>query len=278
MKKYTTILVGNVRAPSARRSGYAAGHWTMATSVRAHTEPRGVSGTRTRPVKLTLGIIASLFAMVALSGCQSLQEKAIAAESATAMTSVTPIPQMGWPRIVMIPPGTTLLVSLDRPLRTDLDETGDQFQAHLAAAVRVDEMTILPRGTEVLGRLTLVADPNRFAGRARMTLSFAQVVDPAERILDISAAPIVLIAAGGIATIDEEAGGGAVLGGLIAMTESSDTPAKSAVIGIAPGAAAGSTIALSTNGRHIRLPASQRFAVSLSKPLRVSVTEIIATR
>lgn len=228
--------------------------------------------------KLTLGTILPLFAAVSLFGCQSSQEQANTTEAAKAKASNTSTPKSNWPKMVTIPSGTTLLVSLDTPLRTDLNKTGDAFQAHTAEAVRVDQMTVLPSGTQVRGRLILVEEPHRTAGKAQMTLLFDQVVDPSGQIHSISTAPIVLVAAGDKITDEEKVVGGAVLGGLIGVLTSSKQQAKGAAVGAAAGAAAGGIVALATKGKQLELPAGHRFVVDLNESFRVSVTQITASR
>jgi len=274
MKEGTTKLFSDARAPGVISPEGDEGRPIMAAAVRSSRRGSASDGNRTNMLKkLALVTIVPLFAAVSLFGCQSSQEQANTTEAAKAKTSNTSAPKSDWPKMVTIPSGTTLIVSLDTPLRTDANKSGDNFQAHTAEAVRVDQMTVLPSGTEVRGRLTLVEQPHRTSGKAQMTLSFDQVVDPSGQIHSISTAPIVLVAAGDKISDEEKVAGGAVLGGIIGVLSSPKQRAKGAAVGAAAGAAAGGAIALATKGKQMELPAGQRFAVDLEESLRVSVTQ-----
>jgi len=229
--------------------------------------------------KLVLGTAVAFFAAGGLIGCQSAQEEASATEAAKTKTSSnTSSPKSSWPKKVTIPAGTTLLVSLDQPLTTEVNKSGDNFKAHLYEAVRVNDMTILPSGTEIRGGLTHVEPPHRTTGKAQMTLVFDQVVDPSGQLHSISTSPIVLVAEGDKISDEEKVAAGAVIGGVIGAISSSKQRAKGAAVGVAAGAAAGGAIALATKGHQIELPSGQHFALGLDDSLLMSVTEQTASR
>jgi len=271
MKEGTVKWFNDARAPGVISPEGDGGRPIIVAAVRSSRRRSASDGSRTSMLKkLTLGTIVPLFAAVSLFGCQSSQEQA--------KTSNTSTPKSDWPKMVTIPSGTTLLISLDTPLRTDANKSGDNFKAHLYDAVRVDQMTVLPSGTEVRGRLTLVEESHRTTGKAQMTLVFDQVVDPSGQTHSISTAPIVLVAAGDKISDEEKVAAGAVIGGVIGALSSSKQRAKGAAVGAAAGAAAGGAIALATKGKQIELLAGQRFAVDLDESLRVSVTQQTAGR
>lgn len=195
-----------------------------------------------------------------------------AAASASAAASAV------WPKIVTVPVGTALIMALQTHLRTDSNTTGDTFRAHLSEAVRVDDMTVFPVGTEVRGRLSSVEEPHRTAGKAQMTLTFLEIVDPAGFLHTIMTTPVVLVGEGDKVTDEAKVGAGAVIGGIIGALSSDKQRAKGAAVGAAAGAAAGGAVALATKGKQLDLPAGQRFAVDLNESMRVSVTQLTASR
>lgn len=197
--------------------------------------------------------------------------EAAAASASAAATAV-------WPKIVTVPAGTALIMALQTHLRTDSNTTGDTFRAHLTEAVRVDDMTVFPVGTEVRGRLSFVEEPHRTAGKAQMTLTFLEIVDPAGFMHTITTAPVVLVGEGDKVTDEAKVGAGAVIGGIIGALSSDKQRAKGAAVGAAAGAAAGGAVALATKGKQLDLPAGQRFAVDLNESMRVSVTQLTASR
>lgn len=258
------------------------GHGGRPIMIELACHPRRSSTLSVPPSKIlkkaALGTILSLFAAMSMFGCQGSQEQVSVTEVPNVKSANASAPKSNWPKTVTIDAGTILLVSLDAPLRTDINKSGDIFRAHMAEAVRVDQMTVLPQGTEIRGRLLLVEEPHRTAGKAQMTLSFDQVVDPAGRTHSIATAPIVLVAAGDKVTDEAKVVGGAVLGGLIGVLTSSKQQAKGAAVGAAAGAAAGGVVALATKGKQMELPAGHRFVVNLNEPFRVSVTQLTANR
>ena len=233
--------------------------------------------------RIALGALVPMFAAVTIFGCQSAEEKAIAAEEAKAnasgtKTTTTPATQSNWPKMVTIPAGSTLLVALNSSLATNTNKSGDNFTARLYEHVRVDQMTVLPAGTEVRGHLVLVEPPHRTTGKAQMTLAFDQVVDPAGKLHSLSTAPVVLVAEGDKISDEEKVAAGAVIGGVIGALSSSKQRAKGAAVGAVAGAAAGGAIALATKGKQIELSSGQHFAVELDESIRVSVTQQTANR
>lgn len=241
--------------------------------------------------KLTLLSIIPLFGLVAMLGCQTTQEKAdsMVAKTPASTKSTTPAstpasrptPSQGtatsnseWPRMVTIPAGTPMIVALQTRLRTDANKAGESFRANLTEAVRVDQITVLPAGTEVRGQLTLVEEPHRTTGKAQMTLVFQDVIDPSGDLRTIAVSPIVLVADGDKISDEEKVASGAVIGGVIGALTSSKQRAKGAAVGAVAGAAAGGALALATKGNQLDLPSGQRFEFELNQPMNLPVTRL----
>ncbi|HKW31715.1 MAG TPA: hypothetical protein VJN92_01840 [Candidatus Acidoferrum sp.] len=55
--------------------------------------------------------------------------------------------------LVTLPKGTKITASVGQTLASDKNHWGDSFAASLARPVKVDGKTVLPRGTEVTGRI-----------------------------------------------------------------------------------------------------------------------------
>jgi len=58
--------------------------------------------------------------------------------------------------LVTLPRGTEITAIVDQTLASGKNHWGDAFEASLAKSVRVDGKTVLPRGTEVTGRILKV--------------------------------------------------------------------------------------------------------------------------
>ena len=55
--------------------------------------------------------------------------------------------------LVTLPKGTKITATVDQTLASDKNHWGDSFEASLAQPVKVDGKIVLPRGTEVTGRI-----------------------------------------------------------------------------------------------------------------------------
>ena len=55
--------------------------------------------------------------------------------------------------LVTLPKGTEITATVDQTLASDKNHWGDAFVASIARPVKVDGKTVLPRGTEVTGRV-----------------------------------------------------------------------------------------------------------------------------
>ena len=55
--------------------------------------------------------------------------------------------------LITLPKGTEITATVDQTLASDKNHWGDPFVASIARSVKVDGKTVLPRGTEVTGRI-----------------------------------------------------------------------------------------------------------------------------
>lgn len=56
-------------------------------------------------------------------------------------------------RLVTLPKGTEITATVDQTLASNRNHWGDSFEASLARPIKVDGQTVLPKGTEVTGRI-----------------------------------------------------------------------------------------------------------------------------
>lgn len=179
------------------------------------------------------------------------------------------------PKMVTVPSGTMLVVALETRLRTDSNATGDEFRTRTTEAIRVNDVVVIPAGSEVRGRLTNVEEPHRTAGKAQMTLAFEEFVDPSGKSHAISAMPISLEGEGDKISDEEKVAAGAVIGGVIgALTSKKKT--KGAATGAVAGAAAAGAVALATKGKQLDLSPGQQFSIELTAPIEVPVSQLTA--
>jgi hypothetical protein len=75
----------------------------------------------------------------------------------------------------LIPEGTELQLNLSEPLSSKLNDVGDVVMATVRRDVVVDGKTLLPRGTEVTGRVTLANPAGRPFKGGRLHVTFDHV-------------------------------------------------------------------------------------------------------
>jgi len=232
MKEETLKLSSDAKAPGATTTIGDESRSFLVSNVNGGLQRTAADVGRSKLLKrVALGVVLPLVAVIGLFGCQSAEDQALAAEAAKAekaKSTASTTPKSNWPKMMTVPAGTTFYVSLNSPLATNANKSGDNFTARLNQHVRVDQMTVLPSGSEVRGRLSLVEPPHRTTGKAQMTLLFDQVVDPSGKLHSINTLPIVLVAEGDKISDEEKVAAGAVIGGVIGALSSSKQRAKGA--------------------------------------------------
>lgn len=70
-----------------------------------------------------------------------------------------------------VPSGTTLRTKLAETLTTKLNYTGDSFSATISEPVTLNERTLIPAGSTLQGRVSLLERPGRITGVGMMRLA-----------------------------------------------------------------------------------------------------------
>ena len=81
--------------------------------------------------------------------------------------------------MVVVPEGTSIIVTLDDRITTETAQTGNAFSATATEPIVVNGQTVFPSGSRINGVLRDVEASGRAAGRARMTLAYQEIVDAA---------------------------------------------------------------------------------------------------
>jgi hypothetical protein len=166
---------------------------------------------------------------------------------------------------VTIPQGTILQVSLDQPLASDKNHSGDGFQATLAKEIVVDGNTLIPKGAHVLGQVSEARASGRLKTPASLVLTLTSI-QVAGQSYDLTTSSVsrrgsshkkrdVLAIGGGV-------GAGALIGGLAAG-------GKGAAIGAGVGGAAGTAGAAATGKQDITISAETILSFRLQQSIDV---------
>lgn len=179
--------------------------------------------------------------------------------------------------------GTRFKASLQTPVSTKLSEVGDLLYWTLYEPLRIDEEHVLPRGTELSGRVTFVKRPGRVKGKAQLyalmdgletyygTESIAVSVDAADDLLQdekIRADEEGKLKANRDLGHDlGKADRGASIGTMASIPIAISTGSLGAlIVGPAVGALAG---ILLTRGKEIRLPAGTVFRMKFVQDVAI---------
>jgi hypothetical protein len=166
---------------------------------------------------------------------------------------------------VTIPAGSEVTVSLSDSLNSGRNKAGDEFEANLAAPITRNGVTVIDRGTRVIGKVSAVEDSGRVKGRANMRLMLTSLVDRG-RTIPIETNAYFIEAE---ATTGRDAaviGGGAGIGAAIGAITGGK---KGAATGAAIGGAAGGGTVLATKGKEVDFPAESKITFTLADDLKV---------
>lgn len=178
-----------------------------------------------------------------------------------------PLPPIARFREYTVPEGTRLSVRLETTVASDVSRVEDPVEATLTDAVVVDETTVIPAGSRVLGEVTAAEASGKVKGLASLAIRFHTVVVagddryPLAARVSQTASPTK---AEDAKKIGIPAAGGAIVGGIVGGR-------KGAVIGGAIGGGAGTAVVLSTAGDEVRFERGTVLTLPIERAIEVRV-------
>src|SRR3989475_975275 len=168
---------------------------------------------------------------------------------------------------VILPERTTIHVTLDQALATNQSKPGDHFEATVSQPVVVDGKTAIPQGAHAEGVVVDARQSGRLMGRARLQLAL-QTVDVNGQNYDVRTISHPKVGRDHKKRNWEWIGGGAAGGAVIGALAGGGT---GALIGGPIGAGAGTTVALLTGKKDIKLRAETPLRFELAEPVTIKV-------
>ena len=153
------------------------------------------------------------------------------------------------PKKVTVPAGTQLTVRLTEPLDSEKNQVGDTWHGTLSAAITVDGETVIPAGTDVVGRVADVKSAGRFAGNSVLTIEPVSLAVNGQTY-SIQTNQWSRSGKGEGKSTATKVGGGAALGAIIGGLAGGG---KGAAIGSVAGAGAGTGVSATKKGEQIKL-------------------------
>jgi len=168
---------------------------------------------------------------------------------------------------VTVPELTAIHVTLDQAVTSNQNRPGDHFEATVSEPVVIGGKTVVPQGARAKGIVVDAKQSGRLRGRARLQLALQTLTVNGQtyHVQTTSSRRV-----GGdhkkrnLAWIGGSAGGGALIGALAAG-------GKGALIGGPVGAGAGTTVALLTGKKDIRLRPETPLTFKLTEPITINV-------
>jgi hypothetical protein len=146
---------------------------------------------------------------------------------------------------------------------SETNKPGDLFRASLDADLIVDDVTAVPRNTDVRGRLAEVKEAGHISGRSELKLELTDIMVGGQW-QPISTGDYDVAGKSRGADSAKKIGGGAAIGAVIGAIAGGG---KGAAIGAGVGAGAGTAIQVFTKGQQVKVPSETLLEFNLEQPL-----------
>lgn len=206
--------------------------------------------------------------LLVLAGCShsGTSPGTAGSDSSSNSSPATPAPPPSAPAPIVIPVGTTLTVTLDQTVGTKNNESGDRFDASLAAPITVDGKEVVPSGAKAVGTVVTATPAGRLKGGSMLALTLDSIRVNGEKY-SIETSQFEQAGKGRGKRTLIGGGGGAALGAIVGGIAGGG---KGAAIGAVAGGGAGTAGAAYTGQRDITLPAETRLHFKLRRSLEIS--------
>lgn len=167
---------------------------------------------------------------------------------------------------VVIPSGRALSVRLLQSIGSRTANSGDRFDAELAAPVTINGSTVLPRGTPLRGRVVSARPSGRLHKPGYLRLTLIAVQAPGGRWVDLKTTSISASGKSHKKRNLALIGGGSGVGALVGAIAGGG---KGAAIGAASGAGAGTAGAYATGREDVTFSAERRLSFSTVREVTI---------
>lgn len=213
---------------------------------------------------LVLGLILLLTA-----ACGDMENAEVATDEAgtAGETRAEAPPAPPQPRYATLGAGTVIPVRLQDPLDTSVNQTGEIFRAVVDEDILDGNSVIVPRGSQVEGKLTYVERSGRLKGRAAMSMQFVTLhIGNSSYSLQTE-----ILSFEAEATKSEDATKVGVASGIGAAIGAIAGGGKGAAIGAAVGAGAGGATVAATRGKELKFDPEHPFQFTLNEDVQIRI-------
>ncbi len=182
--------------------------------------------------------------------------------------SPAPLAGSGAPAYVTIPAGTRISVRMIDGVDSTQNHPGDSFQASLQEPLTVDGNIVVPKGTDVYGRLAESKESGKFTGRSQLQLELTGIVVNGQSVPVVTGDYELTGKSRGASTAKRTIGGAAV-GSIIGAIAGGG---KGAAIGAGVGGGAGAGSEIITKGDQVKVPSETLLDFTLQQDLSIPNT------
>jgi hypothetical protein len=165
-----------------------------------------------------------------------------------------------------IPTGSKMVIRMIDGISSEKNKIGDTFVATLDEAVLVNGVEVIPRNTDIRGRIANINDAGRVAGSAQLGLELTQVVVNGIPYSVTTSEYQEVGEARGEQTA-KRVGGGAAVGAIIGAIAGGK---KGAAIGAGVGGGGATAVQVMTKGEKLNIPSETRLEFTLRAPLVIA--------
>lgn len=171
---------------------------------------------------------------------------------ASATTSAAPL---------TVPAGATVTVRMLDSIDTGANYAGETFRATLDSPLLVDGQTVIPKGSEAIGRLVSVERSRRIQGRPMLILELTALNFEGKSVA-IQTGTYQEMGPSQTKRTAILAGGGAALGTILSVVAGGGF-----LLGSNVGAAAGTAVQAARGGKQLRIPGESLITFTLQSPI-----------
>jgi hypothetical protein len=169
------------------------------------------------------------------------------------------------PKLIVVKPGTEIVVVADQAVSSKTSNSGDQFDASIAEPVVVGDRVVIPKGARASGTVLDAKSAGRFKGNAELTVALNSLTVKGKEYR-LKTSEVTKSSKGRGKRTAEGAGGGAVVGALIGAIAGGG---KGAAIGAGAGAGAGTAGAAMTGERDVTINSESKLSFKLENALQI---------
>jgi hypothetical protein len=161
--------------------------------------------------------------------------------------------------------GTAVTIRMIDAVDSKQSQPGQTFRASVDEPVMSGDKTVVPKGADVVTRLTEMKDASKISGGGQLTLVLASITANG-RTVDVTSESVTQAGESKKGDSAKVIGGTAALGAIIGAIAGGG---KGAAIGAVAGGGAGTAVRVLTSGAEVKIPSETRLTFTLHSAVKI---------